>query len=102
MITLTKFLEDFIYGLQDFKFVAADPLKYIVASSYHFMQDEMNEVIGTVAGSYAEHRCAPSTVENISNGGFVSKNQADSTIADLDSILYVDECDISILKTTAV
>ena len=65
------------------------------------MQDKMNEIIGTVAGSYAEHRCDPSTVENISNAGF-TKNQANSTTGDLDSIMYIDECDISILKTTAV
>ena len=62
----------------------------------------MTEVIGTVAGSYAEHRCDPSTVENISNGGFISKNQDDSTTDDFDNISYIDECDISILKITAV
>ena len=54
----------------------------------------MTEVIGTVAGSYAEHRCDPSTIENISNGSFISKNQDDSTTDDLDNISYIDECDI--------
>ena len=61
----------------------------------------MTEIIGTVAGSYAEHRCDPSTVENMSYGGFFSKNQDNST-NDLDSIQYIDECNISILKSTAV
>ena len=49
----------------------------------------MTEIVGTaVAGSYAEHWCDPSTVENISSGGFFFKNQDDNTIDDLDIIMH--------------
>lgn len=62
----------------------------------------MNEVIGTVAGSYAEYRCEQSTVENISNGGYVyyHKSHDQNTTDDLDSLM--DEHNRRILRTTAV
>ena len=61
----------------------------------------MNEVIGTVAGSYTDYHCEQSYVENISNGGYYSKNQNNNTTDDLDSII-IDEYNRRILRTTTV
>ena len=67
----------------------------------------MNEVIGTIAESYAEYRCDPSIVENTSSAGFYSKRRDDDTVVDdLDSMhnmAYVTyEYSTHIFKSTAV
>ena len=60
----------------------------------------MNEVVGTVAGSYAEYRCEQSTVENISNGGYCYKYQEENATDDLDSL--IDEYNTHVPRSTAV
>ena len=47
----------------------------------------MNEAIGTIPDSCPE--CDPSTVENISNGGYLHKIQADSKTDNLNNMYNI-------------